>query len=215
MPEALPDASACEAKSVTVRLNALGVISGEHAEASHGKAQMTVDEEDGETDLELATGLARLEQLASDRKREQVVELATTLIAAHPRAIELYHRRAHSRYALGDVAGALRDLTEAIAVEPTEPAFYFFRGLWAIDSGARATAIADLGEAIERDAALGSIYYTDSARFVRAVVFLLEGDFSSSDQELRKLKGDVTSFVAGKVWSSAQLRRHIAARRRP
>jgi tetratricopeptide (TPR) repeat protein len=176
---------------------------------------MPVDEEDDETDRALASGLAQLEQLARDRKPEQVVELATALIAEHPRAIELYHRRAHSRYALGDLDGALRDLTEASTIEPAEPAFYFFKGLWAMDSGAHTTAIADLGEAIERDSALGSIYYTDSARFVRAVAFLLEGEFSIADRDLRKLKGDVTSFVAGKVWTSAEVRRQIAARRRP
>jgi len=180
---------------------------------------MTTDDEDNANDdaddLQLATGLARLEQLASDRKREEVIELATALIAAYPREIEAYHRRAHARVALGDGHGALQDLTEAIAIEPAEPAFYFFRGLWAIDLGARAAAITDLGEAIERDAALGSIYYTDSARFVRAVAFLLEGDFSSASQELGKLEGDITSFVAGKLWTSAQVRQHIAPRRRP
>jgi tetratricopeptide (TPR) repeat protein len=166
-------------------------------------------------DLELATGLARLEQLANDGKGDRVIALATELIAAYPREMEPYHRRAHARYAHGDIAGAIDDLTEAIAVEPTEPAFYFFRGLWALDSGGRAKAISDLGEAIERDAALGSAYYTDGAHFARAVAYVLDGDFANADRELRTLGHDVTSFVAGRVWTIAQVRLHIATRRRP
>jgi tetratricopeptide (TPR) repeat protein len=174
------------------------------------------EEKNGDAhELDRATGVARLEQLASDRKPQQVIELATELIAAHPRESEFYYRRAQARWGLDDEAGALRDVTEAIRLQPTEPALYYFRGLWSIESGQRAAGIADLGEAIAKDAALSSTYYTEGAQFIRAVAFLLEGDFANAERELRSLGRDMTSFVAGRLWTSALLRRNIAGRRRP
>lgn len=176
---------------------------------------MDHDEDDDNESIEFDAALHRLDTLARGGRTSERVALCTELIARFPREVEPYYERAHARASLGDVAGAILDLSQAIASSPHEPALFYFRALWTIESGSYAAGTLDLATAIEKDRKAHSTAYAEKARFLCSVAYLLDGQFERAEQELQRLTHDMSLAVAGTVWTSGQLREHIANRRRP
>jgi len=172
------------------------------------------DHDDDES-TEFDAGLHRLDTLARDGRTPERVALCTELIARFPNEVEPYYERAHARCSLGDRAGAILDLSQAIAVSPHEPALFYFRGLWTIESGGYAAGILDLATAIEKDGKAHSTAYTERSHFLRSIAYLLDGQFERAEQELLEVSHGMSSAVAGTPWTFAQLREHITSRSRP
>lgn len=171
------------------------------------------DDDDDTVDLE--GSIERVRQLAKDARSSDAAALCTQLIEQFPGEFEPYFRRAQAHWSLGDRAAAIRDLTDAIQLCPEEPALYYFRGLWNIETRAPREGIADLGKAIARDHELGSTYYASCAPFIQAIGYLMLGKFELAQRALDALPHETKDFIAGRLWTSAKVREFIAARRRP
>jgi hypothetical protein len=102
---------------------------------------------------------------------------------------------------MGDKPAAIAALSTGIALQPEEPALFYFRGLWQLDAGHLSDAKRDLSTAIELEGALGSSYYLRSARFARAIASLGQGDFNQALIDCRVLDRNMRTFVAGRLWT--------------
>src|SRR5687767_4482338 len=122
--------------------------------------------------IELDTALAQIEDLMAKKQYAAVIDFCEKVEGQLSDSYEVFYHRAQAKNVLSDVEGALRDLSVAIDLEPREPALFFFRGLWSIDVGDYASANRDIQKAIELEDKLGSSYYRQSAKFVRAVALL-------------------------------------------
>jgi tetratricopeptide (TPR) repeat protein len=170
---------------------------------------------DGGSDVDLEAAMGRVKQLAEDGRAADAVALCTQLIQRFKGEFEPYFRRAQAHWRLGDGAAAIRDLTDAIELRPDEPALYYFRGLWNIETGAPLQGTADLGEAIARDRKLGSTYYADCAPLDQAIGYLMLGKFELAQSSVDALPREMKTFVAGQLWTGARVREFIAGRRKP
>ncbi|MDQ2642171.1 MAG: hypothetical protein M3020_00025 [Myxococcota bacterium] len=155
----------------------------------------------------LGAEMARVQRLSSAGRDSEAVGLCTDLIVEFPDRPELYFQRALAKHSLGDRSGAIADLTEAIALNASEPASLFFRGRWQIEEGEYAAGISDLHQAIIADDALGSAYYADPARLSVAVAYFLQGDFARSETASTGLSADAATYLAGRRWTIRDLRR--------
>lgn len=163
----------------------------------------------------LEAAIARIKELSARKQYAQVVDLCDELEQQTPATYEIYYHRAQAKRALSDFNGALGDLSRAIQLEPREPALFFFRGLWSIDVGDHASAARDLEQAIELEEKLGSSYYRQSSKFARAVALLLHGELALMERECGDLPSDMNSFVAGRLWTVAELRERARRQRQP
>ena len=98
-------------------------------------------------------------------------------------------------------------MTQAIDLHDEEPASWFFRGRWRIEAGAYAEGISDLYRSILADEALGSSYYTVSARLSVAVAHFLAKEFRQSELACEGIPADAGTYLAGRRWTVADLRR--------
>jgi tetratricopeptide (TPR) repeat protein len=155
----------------------------------------------------LESELERVQRLSSTGREIEAIARCSELISEFPARFEPYFYRALSRHSQGDLSGALADLTEAIALNPEEPGSLFFRGRWRIEAKAYPEGISDLRRAIVADEALGSAYYADSARLSVAVAYFLAKDFSQSELACEGIPANAATYLAGRRWSIAALRR--------
>lgn len=68
-----------------------------------------------------------------------------------PEDIESHWNRAITRYDLGDRAGAMVDINQALAINPNYAAAYNMRGIIRMDQGKQEAALADFGQALALD----------------------------------------------------------------
>lgn len=151
--------------------------------------------------------IERVRRLSSTGRDIEAIALCGDLISEFPGRFEPYFHRALSKHSQGDCNGALADLTEAIVLNPREPASLFFRGRWRVEAGAYAEGISDLREAILADEALGSAYYVDSARLSVAVAYFLAKEFRQSELACEGVSANAATYLAGRRWTIADLRR--------
>lgn len=111
-----------------------------------------------------------------------------------------------ARRSLGQREEAIHDLDEAILLHPEEPASFFFRGMWRLDSGAYEMAIEDLARAEHLDAALSSRYYQTAARFLQVVTLVLANRLDEARRLTPTLPDEYKCFAAGRLWTTKQLR---------
>lgn len=151
--------------------------------------------------------IERVRRLSSTGRDVEAIALCSDLVSEFPGRSEPYFYRALAKHSLGDRSGALADLTDAIALKPEEPASFFFRGRWQIEAGRYAEGISDLRRAIVADEALGSTYYADSARFSVAVAYFLSKEFRQSELACEGVPANAGTYLAGRRWTLADLRR--------
>ena len=116
---------------------------------------------------------------------------------------------------MGDRVGALADISTAIALQPTEPALFFFRGLWNVNADRLPAGVDDLTKAIALEQTLGRTYYSESARFLRAVASLPLGKFDQGIADCDLVRADMTTFAHGRLWNAAEVRKLAAQRQKP
>lgn len=138
----------------------------------------------------------------------------TEIIEKFPGRFEPYFRRSFAKLP-SERSGAMEDISTAIAMNPAEPACLFFRGMWRLESGSYKEALADLDQVIALECGLGSDYYLTAARFLRLLAAISLGDFDRHETELALIPSKYDFFVAGRLWTMADVRRCVATRSRP
>lgn len=174
-----------------------------------------MSDEEGESEGEVAAAIDRIERLFDGRRYAEIVEFCSELLARFPAEFRLYYHRAQAKTLGGDGRGAIDDMTSAIAQNPSEPALFYFRGLWALDEGDQHAAANDLQQAVEAEARLGTSYYVESARFVRAIALLSLGSYRQAELECAQVRADFKTFAAGRQWTVNDVLAHAARGQRP
>jgi tetratricopeptide (TPR) repeat protein len=173
--------------------------------ACGGKSYLMSNDSSSGRDLE--SEMKRVRGLSEQGRDVEAIVICDELVTEYPGRFEPYFRRALSRHSMGDRSGALTDLSEAIALNPDEPASLFFRGRWQIEAGAYADGIEDLRRAILADEALGSAYYAESARISLAIAYFLAGRFGQCELACKSVSANARTYLAGRLWTIADLRR--------
>jgi len=156
--------------------------------------------------------ISRIGRLASPSDR---VAEYDRLLECFPGHAELYFRRGMSRNVLGDKRGAIKDMSDAIELNPAEPAMVYFRGLFNLDERNFSEGLADLEQAIVCDRKLDSEYYSEAARFLVAVASLYLGDFDRALHESSGLEADTSAYAVRKVWTLDEVRERALSRSCP
>lgn len=171
---------------------------------------------DGAEDASALDGaLQRLTTLARSRAPAEVIALCDEVEVTFGPHFEICHHRAHARAIMGDKSGAIADLSRGIALRPEEPALFYFRGLWQLDTGDPLGASHDFSSAIALETAMGSSYYLRSARFARAIASLGLREFDQALSDCRAVDGDMRAFVAGRLWSVEDILNAMPSNLRP
>jgi tetratricopeptide (TPR) repeat protein len=97
-------------------------------------------------------------------------------VATSPFAASVLHNRGLLRQAQGDLAGALADFNQALAIDPRHTATYVARGLVRKEYGDLGSALADFNQALEQNPSQGlaTIYHG------RGGVRVLQNDFAGA-----------------------------------
>lgn len=156
-----------------------------------------VSESDAE---DLSAQIEVVRRLSATQRKLEAINLCSDLILRFPARFEPYFYRALSKNSVGDGAGAIADISQAIALNPGEPASLYFRGRWRIDAGIYGDAISDLKSAIAAEEACGATYYGDSARLLVAIAEFLAGNLTAAIAACTQIPGGMGTYVAGRYW---------------
>jgi tetratricopeptide (TPR) repeat protein len=149
---------------------------------------------DEQGDLVLLRSRARVEGWV---EKETLVPLKEALeffgkaIADNPESAALNHQlRAHARRSVGDLAGAIDDLNDAIRLEPESPELLDHRAVLWIEKKELAKALADIDEALRLK--------PDSAHFrsSRAYVRIRKGEYAAAIVDLEDALKNADDYVS-------------------
>lgn len=154
----------------------------------------------------IRTALKKAERLHEQRRYLDAIEVLNEVVDDGDASLfEVFAARGYAKSALGDSAAALEDFGAAIARQPAEPALYFARGREHIDARLYREGIDDMTRAIQADEALGSTYYRDSAKFVRAVAYFLLGERQRARDACIGLVPGPQTYIARRLWKLADI----------
>lgn len=149
------------------------------------------------TDQPSSEELKRILQLQKDRKYDEALALGAQLQAAYPQSHLVHKQVAHVHDAMKDFDAAIREMSQAIALVPGEPDFYFNRARWYVETGRNDEAIADCDAAIRIETSMGRRYYLGSSYFVRAFARLQTGDYSGGLEDCEHVDDDPVLWMLG------------------
>jgi lipoprotein NlpI len=187
-------------------------------------------ESDDDNVSEMHGVLVQIERLFDARKYESVIELCAALIERFPTEPMPYYERAQAHNLLGYQRAqarnslrlqraALDDINRALERRPKDVRFMFFRGLWSLELGDYSTAVLDLTTIVELEDVSDPSGFCDTARFVRALAYIVLGQFDLALGDLDNLEemdeDEDDMMIARKIWTRAQLRQLAEKRRRP
>lgn len=156
----------------------------------------------------------RIDRLLDGRHYAEAEDVCTSLLIESPNDFRLFYHRAQAKHLSGRTRDAIGDLGRAIANNEREPALFYFRGLWSLEEAEFAAAERDLGLAVEKESAMGSAYYLESAQLARAVALLMLSDFVGAERQCHLLRPDQQIFLLGRQWRASEVQTLAASRRR-
>jgi tetratricopeptide (TPR) repeat protein len=133
--------------------------------------------------------------------------MADALVIAHPLDAQSWSTRAYARKRVGDLVGAIGDMTRALELEPKEVAYHFTRGRLLAASGQLRAAVEDCTKGLRVGTEYEFDYYKDSLRFLRGYSFLMLGDFEQARADLESVPDDYSLWLNGLQHKEELLRR--------
>ncbi len=110
---------------------------------------------------------------------------------------------------------AIKDIDEAIRINPHDPSYYFFRGWWNLEMAEFVEAEKDQSIAIKIEGENGTSLVTESAYFFRALARLRMGEFEGSLTDSAQVSDDFLIYLKsfGKVTKADIVKEAISARK--
>ena len=150
-----------------------------------------------------------IETLLDRKEYSAALEASSSAIKHFPDRAELYYHRAQARVLTDprspDYCGAIEDVAEASRLNPDEPAFRFFSGLWCFEIGNWLEAAEGLAEALQLEEALGSTYYASSARLLRALALQQLGDRNGAVREASFIPSGTSFYARSRLWTGSDI----------
>jgi tetratricopeptide (TPR) repeat protein len=120
--------------------------------------------------------IEKARSLARSGKYEDAEQILHELRALHPQEAEILAACAFVCSQRGDTEAAIAAASEAIAIRPNEPAYFFTRGRHHFSSRRYIEAVDDFSDTIRLCQFHNNNYYEMTAYFFRADAFLRLGD---------------------------------------
>lgn len=146
----------------------------------------------------------RIRRLLDSRAYEDAVAACSEAVERYPDQGRFYYSRAQAKLLSGgrnpDFTAAIEDVSRAIELSPEEPTGRFFRGIWSLELGDWSRAAEDLAEAVALEEVVGSNYYVDSARLLRALALRELGDANRAKAEVAKCHPSASFYARRRLW---------------
>lgn len=144
--------------------------------------------------------------LAADRKDYPAAFSACdAIIEAHPDLIGPLRKRAQIYAHKADFAQAIHEMSTVIQKGPAEPGDYFFRGWWNLEESNENDAIRDLTKAIDLGKQSNDDYFTETAKFFRAVAYLRLGRNQEALADCQHVSDDFLIYLRSGRISKLQI----------
>ena len=101
--------------------------------------------------------------------------------------------------------GAFADLDKAISLNPSEPAYLFFKGFWKINCGDYDEGIDALTHSINNEVKIKSEYYQSTSYLMRAFANIELDKKSEALLDLENVHDDEKTYLNGKIRTKASL----------
>lgn len=138
-------------------------------------------------DIELDTTIKLAKQLAKNSRFVEALELLDKNVksaAVHPRVWKLWVCRAYVNDCRGDQASAVKDITRAIVLAPTEPDNVFTRGRYFLQLGRYDEAVEDFTITLRLCDTFNCDYYRAPAHFARADALIRLREYERAQDDL-------------------------------
>jgi tetratricopeptide (TPR) repeat protein len=199
--------------------NAAGIRRAIHGQTCPYTSKVDAEEPSAKqvrmTDQPNPEDLKRILQLQKERRYDEALSLGLQLLASYPQSHLVHKQLAHVHDAMKNFQAAIREITEAIAISPREPDFYFNRARWYLETGRNNEAVADCDVAIALETSMGRAYYLSSSYFIRAFAKLQSGDYAGGLDDCQHVDDDPIFWVLGasrtKEPLEEELRRRLGA----
>lgn len=143
--------------------------------------------------------------LAERQQYEEAISLCCEVISHDDSCYKAYNSRAKIYAQMRNWAKALNDIDTVIKLKPNEPAYYFSRARWLINTENFEDAISDLTKSIQLEKELDDEYYLESAYFFRAFSYCQFGKDTQAIEDLKFVRNDFSVYLLGKVHSKQEL----------
>lgn len=142
--------------------------------------------------------------LARKSQYPQALQVCDWLIEDTRTAVSGYRERAAVKEHMNDIAGAIGDLQQVIALFDKEPADFHALGLLLLQNGDTAAAINAFDRAISLGDSNGSAYYANSSHLFRAIAHLKKTNFNDALADAEKLPIGYKTHVSGEGMRSRE-----------
>jgi tetratricopeptide (TPR) repeat protein len=143
-------------------------------------------------------------ELARAGDRPAALDLASSLVAAHPGELRVWLLRAYIHELEESYLEAESDLSRAITVNGSEPHAFYTRGRMRYELGRYSEAGADFNEGLQLCDLHKNDYYRSELHFWLGAVYLELGDKPAALSVLTLLPDDFSSFIHG-VWTKQSM----------
>lgn len=128
-------------------------------------------------DAEIEQSLGNARRLAREEDYQGAEQILSELQVLYPRRPQVYSVLAYVHSRAGHIRKAISDISEAIAINSEEPAYFFNRGRYYLESGQDQRSIDDFSRVLELCSRYNDRYYETTAYFYRAEAYVRSGYF--------------------------------------
>jgi tetratricopeptide (TPR) repeat protein len=129
---------------------------------------------------------------------------AVRLAEQYPEDPHVWDTLAYAHNERGEQAAAIAAMTRAIELNPKEPALFFERGEYALQTGDHERAVADFSQGLVLSDEFNWDYYREALHFLRAETFVYLGQKDEALADLSHVRDDYV-YLGAKLRSKAAL----------
>jgi tetratricopeptide (TPR) repeat protein len=136
-----------------------------------------------------------VKRLIDTNRLNEASVAAKKLIEDFPGDPEAWRYRAHVFAVRSQYREAVKDISSAIELAPSEPHYYWTRGKYLLEIGDNQAAITDLTKTLQLCDEHKSDYYREAALLLRAEAHLRLGHYDDARQDCAGVSDDATIWV--------------------
>ena len=144
-------------------------------------------------DIEQA--LTKVRKLAHAEDYDTALRMVDELAKHHPEDAKVWVERGHVNAMRGTYEVAITDMSEAIALRPTEPDYFFTRGRFHFSTRKFAEAIGDFTRTLELCDSCGADYYRTAAYLIRADAYLRLGQYDNARTDCEHVPDNIPMWT--------------------
>lgn len=145
--------------------------------------------------MKLEATIEQIRQLVKREKYSEAIELADHYLVNNPKEAQMWSSKSYVNAQAGDILGAIDDVSQAIALAPDEPAYWYKRGQYWFEKEDYKQAIVDFSHTIEASHKHGTSYYVGPAYLFRADSYLRIGELQKARDDCQQIPNDLRTWT--------------------